>query len=199
MSNPQSFDQNQFPAVEQPRKKKKKWPWIVGIGAVLVIVAAMNGGDSDDAGTDAAGIAQQAEAEPEAVVGREVEPTQEAPTDLQLGETADVGGMQATVTTARFATDFFGDTYICIDVALTNGSDRQKSFSPYDFELVKPNGVVANPAIHGLDVKTLEYADLNPGGTTDGAVCFDGAESGSYQAIYQGGLFDKPVSWALAL
>lgn len=38
------------PHVEQS-KKKKKWPWIVGILAVLVIIGALVGGDDDETTT----------------------------------------------------------------------------------------------------------------------------------------------------
>ncbi|MDO5512130.1 DUF4352 domain-containing protein [Corynebacterium sp.] len=205
MSTPHSFDQNQFPQgqpfqvapVEQP-KKKKKWPWIVGIVGALVVFGAASGGDSDDTTTDtveAVGVADPVAVEAEA----EADAPAEQPTDLQIGETTELGGMQVTVNSARFATDFFGNTYVCVDTSLTNNSDKQKSFAPYDFELEKPNGVVADPAIHGLDVNTLEYAELNPGGTTDGTVCFDGADPGEYKVNYEGGLFDMPVSWNVTL
>ncbi|WIM71473.1 hypothetical protein [Corynebacterium suedekumii] len=42
--------QYQAVPVEQP-KKKKKWPWIVGILAVLVVGGMITGGDSDETTT----------------------------------------------------------------------------------------------------------------------------------------------------
>ena len=221
MSTPQNFDQNQFPQgqpyqappVEQP-KKKKKWPWIVGIVAALVVFGAATGGDSDDATTDtveaadtvesveaaeapaAEPVAAEAEAEAEAPVE---EAPAEQPGDLQIGETTELGGMQVTVSNARFASDYFG-SYVCVDVDLTNVADSKKHFSQFDFELEKPNGVVADTTFTGLDIRNLETAELNPGGNTNGTVCFDGDNTpGEYKALYKGGFFDTPVSWSVTL
>ncbi len=219
MSSPQNFDQDPAPQgqpgqpyqdapVAQPTKKKK-WPWIVGIVGALIVFGAVNGGDSDTT-TDARGLsgdtgaAEQADlreqpAPKEAPVAEDVPAPEEQSTDLPIGDTTEVRGMQVTVSNAYFTTDFFGSQYLCIDTALANNSDRQKPFSPYDFELEKPNGVVTDPAIHGLDVQALEYADLNSGGSTSGAVCFDASEPGDYRINYQDGLFNKPVSWRATL
>lgn len=221
MSTPQNFDQNQFPQgqpyqappVEQP-KKKKKWPWIVGIVAALVVFGAATGGDSDDATTDtveaadtveaveaaeapaAEPVAAEAEAEAEAPVE---EAPAEQPGDLQIGETTELGGMQVTVSNARFASDYFG-SYVCVDVDLTNVADSKKHFSQFDFELEKPNGVVADTTFTGLDIKNLESAELAPGGATDGTVCFDtDGTPGEYQVEYSGGFFSSPLTWTTTL
>ncbi|GAB3697794.1 DUF4352 domain-containing protein [Corynebacterium nasicanis] len=201
MSTPQNFDQNQFPQgqpyqaapVEQP-KKKKKWPWILGIVAALVVFGAATGGDSEDTPT----AAQAPAAEPVAAEAEAVAPA-EQPGDLQIGETTELGGMQVTVSNARFASDYF-DSYVCVDVDLTNVADTKKHFSQFDFELEKPNGVVADTTFTGLDIRNLETAELNPGGNTNGTVCFDGDNTpGEYKALYKGGFFDTPVSWSVTL
>lgn len=214
MSTPQNFDQNQLPQgqpyqaapAEQP-KKKKKWPWIVGIAAVLVVFAAATGGDSDDTTTDAADAPAAVDAPAADAGAPDAEPAAaeveeapaEQPSDLQIGETTELGGMQVTVSNARFAADYF-NSYVCVDVALQNNSTSNKRFNQWDFELAKPNGVVADSTFTGLDLKNLESAELIPGGATDGSVCFEGDNTpGEYKAIYKGGFFDTPVSWSATL
>ena len=223
MSTPQNFDQNQYPQgqpyqavpVEQP-KKKRKWPWIVGGLAFLAFIGSVTGGNSDDSGTDGASLADTGtgtvitETVAPEVVAPETQPAREeaaAPseqspepaTGLQIGETTELGGMQVTVSNARFASDYFG-SYVCVDVDLTNVADSKKHFSQFDFELEKPNGVVADTTFTGLDIRNLETAELNPGGNTNGTVCFDGDNTpGEYKALYKGGFFDTPVSWSVTL
>lgn len=211
----QPFNQAYAPAPEPEQKKKKKWPWIVGIGAVLVLFATIGGGDSEDEATTAADDtvvesaevaeaveaveANDAEAVPAAAPAEEASPAEEQPGALMIGEAGETGGMNVTVGNARFASDVLG-TYICTDVALTNNANSKKSFNQFDFELEKPNGVVSNTTFTGLDIKNLEIAELNPGGTTDGTVCFDSdGTSGEYQIVYKGGLFNTPLTWSANL
>lgn len=221
MSTPQPFDanaaQNPYPQPEPAKQKKKKWPWIVGIVAVLVIAGAMSGGDSDDTTTasttssenevteEVAIAADDAEA---AVPVEEVAPVEEpvveeepdAATDIMIGESADSNGMITTVSNLRFASDILG-TYVCADVALSNESDSAKRFSQFDFELHRPNGVIANTTFTALEVKDLEMAELAPGGATDGTVCFDtDGTPGEYKVEYSGsGFFSTPLTWTATL
>lgn len=225
--NSQPFNSNQaqfaqsgqpYPAAPVEKSKKKKWPWIVGVVAVLAIFGSLGGGgdtDEDVTATDVAdevvveneaetSFADEAEApEVEAVEVVEVAEEEEAPaeqtTDLQMGESTESNGMQVIMSNARFASDYFS-SYVCVDVDLTNVSDRAKRFSQFDFELEKPNGVVANSTFSGVEIKNLETAELNPGGNTNGTVCFDGDNtSGQYKAFYKGGLFSTPVTWSVML
>lgn len=213
-NQPQPFAQAYAPAPE-PAKKKKKWPWIVGIGAALVIFANLGGGDSDDTpaaddvdvvveadeavAVPAADPVEEAAPAEEAAPVEEAAPAEEKSGPLLIGEAGETGGMNVTVGNARFASDYFS-SYICTDVVLTNNGSSQKGFSQFDFELEKPNGVVANTTITGLQIRNLEYADLNPGGTTDGTVCFDSdGTPGEYRVIYKGGLFDSPLTWTATL
>ncbi|RNE48772.1 DUF4352 domain-containing protein [Corynebacterium alimapuense] len=199
MNTPQPFDPNAmaapYPAVEPP-KKKKKWPWIVGGIAVVVVATSVFGGDSEEA-TSTAGNAGFVESD-DAVVDAAAEETASA-TDVGLSETAESDGMMVTVSNARFASSILSD-YLCADANLSNQSDSAQGFSQFDFELYKPNGVIANTTFPGLDIKTLEYADLAPGGTTDGAICFDSdGAPGEYKIEYSGGLFADPLTWSFTL
>lgn len=199
----QPFNQPQTQAPEP--KKKKKWPWIVGIGAVLVVFAAAGGGDSEDSGTSAGdndvavGTSPTEEAPVEMSPAEVIAPVEEQPATLKVGEAGETGGMSVTVDNARFASDMLGN-YLCTDVSLTNNGDSQKRFNQFDFKLEKPNGVVADTTFTGLDIKNLETAELNPGGTTDGTVCFDSdGTPGKYTIVYEGGFFDEPLTWAANL
>ncbi|GAB2500346.1 Telomeric repeat-binding factor 2 [Corynebacterium atrinae] len=207
MTNPQPFHQDQVPnhpqyqafSVEKP-KKKKKWPWVAGIGALLVLFAATSGGDSEDTTTTTAGPAGATQrANSEQTEAKQAVQAAAVPATLQMGDATELGGMQVIISNAHFASDYFS-SYVCADVDLTNNSDRAKRFSQFDFELEKPNGVVASTTFTGLDTKDLESAELNPGGNTNGTICFEGDNtSGLYKVIYEGGLFDKPVSWDVTL
>jgi hypothetical protein len=211
----QSFNPAPVPAsvpAAQP-KKKKKWPWIVGIGAALIIFANMGGGDSDDGPTNATGPTETVEsveaveavAEPEQVrkeapVEEDAPAEEEQPAELQAGQAGETGGMQVTVSNIRFASDILG-SYICADADLLNNDDRAQRFSQFDFELEKPNGVVADTTITGLEIRNLEMAELNPGGNTNGTICFDSdGTAGAHKVSYTGaGFFSQPLTWSVNL
>ncbi|MCK2199753.1 DUF4352 domain-containing protein [Corynebacterium callunae] len=219
------FDyQNQYPQSGQPfpaaqqqpaPKKKKKWPWVVGAIVVLGIFGSLSGGGDEDtkdvASTPSSdqsltSVEQETVAEEAAVAVAETEveeavisESEAAQTVLALGETGETNDMQIGVNNARFASDYFSN-YLCADVTLSNVGDSAKSFSQFDFELETPNGVVADTTITGLDIKNLENAQLNPGGATDGTVCFDSEQqSGDYKVSYTGGFFSTPAVWAFSL
>lgn len=225
MSTPQNSDHNPYGAgqpfqtgqfqatpVEQP-KKKKKWPWIVGILAALVVGGMISGGDSDETTTaepttsEAAPVAPVADEEGAPESPAEQAPVEDAPaeeetdpaTDVAVGETARSGDVAVTVSNVRFASDVLGQ-YICSDVAYLNEDDSSKHFSQFDFKLHKPNGVIANTTFTGLDIKNLESAELAPGGATDGTVCFDtDGTPGEYKVEYSGGFFSSPLTWTTTL
>ncbi|WIM72955.1 DUF4352 domain-containing protein [Corynebacterium suedekumii] len=198
--------QYQAVPVEQP-KKKKKWPWIVGILAVLVVGGMITGGDSDETTTAESTTSEAAPVDTVAPVAEQEEaPVEEAPaeetdpaTDVPVGETARSGDVAVTVSNLRFASDVLGQ-YICSDVAYLNEGDSSKHFSQFDFKLHKPNGVIADTTFTGLDIKNLESAELAPGGATDGTVCFDtDGTPGEYQVEYSGGFFSSPLTWTTTL
>lgn len=209
--------QYQAVPVEQPNKKKK-WPWIVGILAVLVVGGMITGGDSDETTTAEPTTSEAAPVDPVAPVAEQEAapeaPAEEAPaeevpeapveetdpaTDVTVGETARSGDVAVTVSNLRFASDVLGQ-YICSDVAYLNEGDSSKHFSQFDFKLHKPNGVIANTTFTGLDIKNLESAELAPGGATDGTVCFDtDGTPGEYQVEYSGGFFSTPLTWTTTL
>lgn len=202
---------------EQP-KKKKKWPWIVGILAVLIIIAAIAGGGSEEgsdnessnaagsssapAGTDdqqnAASGDSNSDAQSEAAPEQEAAPAEESGDgnlDVAIGESVETNNLNITVNNLRFENDVLG-SYVCTDVDLKNNSDKSVSFNQFDFKLHKPNGVVSDTTFTGLDIQNLETAELSPSGQTSGSVCFDSdGTPGEYKVEYTGGFFAKEASW----
>ena len=196
MTTPTPDQNNPYGAPAQP-KKKKKWPWVVGIIAALVIGTSLfGGGDSDSSATeDSASTDTTAgsDAGPDAKSDKKSDKkSDEKPkTDVAIGETVDFKGMKVTVSNLRAESDVLG-SYTCADVSLANDSDKSKRFSQFDFKLHRPSGVIADTTFTGLEIAKLETAELASGGKTTGAICFDGApESGENKVEYEGSLFSS--------
>lgn len=199
---PAGMPQNQYAQAPMPQpKKKKKWPWVVGIIAALAIGGAMvGGGDSDTTTTPGTDTAVTDSADGQATQADNKKKDEKPQTDVAIGETVDFKGMKVTVSNLRAESDVLG-SYTCADVDLANDSDKSKHFSQFDFKLHRPSGVIADTTFTGLDMKTLETAELAAGGKTSGAICFDGApESGENKVEYEGSLFSstKPT-WSATM
>lgn len=214
MTTPFSGDPNgSFQPAQQP-KKKKKWPWVVGIIVViLIIVAACGGGDETDESADLVEDTGSPTAvtndnqDSESALDQENTETQEeevsaeeqASTEAAVGESRESGDLTVTVSNVRFESDAIG-SYVCADAVLANNSDSSARFSQFDFKLHKPNGVVADSTFTGLPIQNLESAELSAGGQTSGTVCFDGdGTPGEYKVEHSGGFFSEPITWTTAL
>ena len=151
---------------------KKKKPFYQRLGCIIplavvlviiVIIAVTAGGDGDNGGGATDGAEQ---------------------TEFQVGETYTTGdGLDVTVNAFNASSDAVGTQLVCAEVTYANSGDEQASFQGYwDWELQNPAGVITDPTFTGES--TLDSGELAPGGTVSGAVCFEGAEPGEYQLIY---------------
>jgi hypothetical protein len=90
------------------------------------------------------------------------------------GELLTAGNL--TRTAGLFGTD------LCTPVTITNQSATTRDNGPYQWKLQRPNGIVDSPTISG----TLAVAQVAPGGTASGTVCFpDSGPSGSDVLLWQ--------------
>lgn len=163
----------------QPRKRRK-WPWIVGIPfgllVLLIVVAALSGSrQPQPAGTGAAGQSDRSE--------------------FAFGDTADLDGLQITVT-APTRQKSFGRPLLCAMVTYQNGSgDTQRFNGGFDWKIQSPDGVAKLPTFGGEN--TLSAGELAPGGTVRGNVCVaDPKLSGEYTVILDQALsLQSSVRW----
>lgn len=81
--------------------------------------------------------------------------------------TAVVDGLKITVTPLARA-----GAQRCTEVTIVNTGDESEVISTYAFGLQNPSGVVADPGLTRTG-RELGTADLVPGGTASGNVCFD--------------------------
>lgn len=107
-------------------------------------------------------------------------PTAEAP----IGQMQDTDGLQLTVQPLS-AQNSYGVESLCTEISYNNTSGESKSFNMFDWQLLGPTGATVPPGM-GADVgESLSSGSLVAGGTTGGAVCFNGAPaSGEYRVIY---------------
>lgn len=80
-----------------------------------------------------------------------------------------------------------GRSLLCSTVQVTNKSSSQEAYSPRQWTLQNPNGVVETLTPRFLSDKDLEKVDLNPEGFIVGDVCFLGDPAvlpGDYVVIF---------------
>ena len=172
-----------------PSRKRKKWPWVVGTLAALVIVSAIaGGGDSDDtprtasdpAPADAAAPAAPADAAP---VVADPQPGPAAPglhtpvrdgkfefvvTDVQTG-LAQVGDNPYLIEKAQ-------GQFVVVTMTVHNISGEPKGLSPSDQDLYDEAGrtFTANTmAGISLGSDVAVWDQINPGNTVTMQVVFD--------------------------
>lgn len=190
---PYQGDPNQqqgFAAPQQPQKKKggcMKWGLIiVGVLVVIAILSSLFGGDSEDADTDAASNNDSsANSQDAAVGGEDAAAEEDATTEFAPGQTYTTSkGLDVTVNSVSTASDALGSSYIAAEVTYLNNGDEQLDFSPTDWSVQTPAGVVSDFSITGMDGQ-LDSGKLTPGGTITGTVFFEGTDPGEYRIIWE--------------
>lgn len=199
MTSPQPSyqgDPNQqqgFAAPQQPQKKKggcMKWGLIIaGVLVVIVILSSLFGGDSEDADTGAASNNDSSANSQDAAVGGEdadaAAAEEDATTEFAPGQTYTTSkGLDVTVNSVSTASDALGSSYIAAEVTYLNNGDEQLDFSPTDWSVQTPAGVVSDFSITGMDGQ-LDSGKLTPGGTITGTVFFEGTDPGEYRIIWE--------------
>lgn len=101
-----------------------------------------------------------------------------------IGQIQDAEGLQLTVEPLA-AENSYGVESLCTEISYNNTSGESKSFNVFDWQLLGPTGATGSAGM-GPDIdESLSSGSLVAGGTTSGAVCFNGAPaSGEYRVIY---------------
>ena len=116
-----------------------------------------------------------------------------AKTEFAGGETADVEGMQITVSGVKKVRGTFGPL-VCSDVTIVNNSSDQESYNSLDWKLQNPEGQILTAWPSGN--KDLGSGALKPGGgKVSGQVCADDpGGKGEWATLYQPGLGSGEVA-----
>lgn len=168
---------------QPPKKKAKKWPWIVGAIVVLfIIIAAVSGGGGDDKNsTETAGA-------PGATTAAKETATQERE-DAPAGMNTPVrdGKFEFVVTDVQSGLESVGDNpylteqaqgqFVIVTMTVENTSDAPKGFSPSDQKLFDAQGRSFEPsptaqiALGGSDIAVWD--NINPGNKVTVKVVYD--------------------------
>ncbi|NLU85018.1 DUF4352 domain-containing protein [Rhodococcus sp. HNM0569] len=184
MSTPQYPGPAQPYPAQAPRKKSRKWPWLVGaIVGVLVVVGVTGGGEDKDASTAPVASAPAAEspAAPVAPVAAEPEPAAAG-----IGTPVRDGKFEFTVTNVETGLSSLGDNpylakeaqgqFVVVTMTVLNTSDEPKGVSPDDQKLFDGQGRKFSAdmtAAMNLDTDVAIWDKINPGNSVTLKVVYD--------------------------
>ncbi|WP_020112221.1 DUF4352 domain-containing protein [Rhodococcus sp. 114MFTsu3.1] len=180
-------------------KKSKKWRWILGVPALLIVLSIFaNLGDhepkttepvaTDSAGAPGAPDAPDAPAVPDApVVPNASEPEPDAPAALPgIGMPVRDGKFEFTVTNVESGLAAVGDNpylvekaqgqFTIVTVSVLNTSNEPKGLSPDSQEMYDAEGrkfSADTSAAIGLDTDVAIWDEINPGNSVSMKVVFD--------------------------
>ncbi|MGW9567554.1 DUF4352 domain-containing protein [Rhodococcus hoagii] len=193
----QPFPGQPYPSAPQPpQKKSKKWPWIVGAIAAVVVIGAVSGGGDDEKKTvtapapaDVAAVggatpaASAPASAPEPAPAPAPAPKKTVPgmgTPVRDGKfefvVTDVATGLSTVGDNPFLTEKAQGQFVIVTMTVQNTADKPKGLSPSDQEMYDTQGrkftadTMAGIAL-GSDVSVWD--EINPGNKVTMKVVFD--------------------------
>lgn len=191
MTTPQGAVPNQpyppqgFPAApEPPKKKARKWPWIVGTIVALGVIGSVAGGGDKDKPAPAAGSAP-------AIVGdapgaAPAAPAKPAKQVAGIGTPVRDGKFEFTVTNVESGLTSLGDNpflakkaqgqFVVVTMTVQNTSDEPKGVSPDNQELFDSQSrkfTADTSAGLNLDTDVAFWDEINPGNTVTLKVVYD--------------------------
>ncbi|MDG3014738.1 DUF4352 domain-containing protein [Speluncibacter jeojiensis] len=185
---PQFAQGPQYPVPPQPpvpeKKKRKKWPWILGIVAVVIVIASVSGNSGADKPNTPAGATAPVAGAPEAPDAPAVKPA-DKPTP-GLNTPVRDGKFEFVVTDVQTGLSEVGDNpylqqkaqgqFVVVTMTVSNTSNKAKSLSPSDQKMYDSQGreFEADPmaAINvGSDVPVWDQ--INPGNTVTVKAVYD--------------------------
>ena len=186
----------------QPKKRGGCLKW-VGISfaalVVVVIIAAVAGGGADDddssSGDSGAGTEEQ-----DLFPNRPDE--KENDKERNLGESAELSGYTATVTSAAFQQQIDAiqtNGYVVAQVTLLNRDSDAQPYNTFDWKLITPGGTIIDPLI---TAEQLGAGDLaGSGGQIAGQLIWEvGAAPGDYFIVYDPADFgDDRAVWKVTI
>ncbi|WP_430331426.1 DUF4352 domain-containing protein [Rhodococcus sp. ACT016] len=204
------------PPAQSPKKKSKKWPWVVGAIAAIVVISAVAGGGEDDKksadATPPAGVAAVDAAAPAApgAVAPAAPAAAPAPapkkalpglnTPVRDGKfefvVTDVESGLSTVGDNPFLTKKAQGQFVIVTMTVANTSDKPKSLSPSDQEMYDAQGrkfTSDTSAGIALDSDVSVWDQINPGNQVTMKVVYDmpadavPAEMKLHDSMFSGG------------
>jgi Domain of unknown function (DUF4352) len=169
---------------ELKKKKRKKWPFVLGAIVLLFVIIAMSSGGNSGSTSTATDPAASAPAL-----------STDSGNSAAFGTPIDRDGLVLTVTRPKPGDSTIRPT-VCTTVTYENNTDQPVNFNALDWKLTDTAGVQVNTGFLGGDAsKTLSAGTLNPGGTKTGQVCFDRGAGDPAEVAYTGSLFGSPTTW----
>ncbi|WP_182345770.1 DUF4352 domain-containing protein [Tomitella gaofuii] len=177
----------QQPSTPEPKKSRKKWPWVVGIVAVVVIIgAAMGGtesGDSTATATDRPAATSSAGSGGD--TSADTVPDDE-PDEAGLNTPVRDGKFEFVVTGVETGATSVGDNpyltaeaqgqYTIVSMTVQNISDEPQGLAPTAQKLYDAQGrefSADSKASIAMDSDVPVWDELNPGNTVNLQVVFD--------------------------
>lgn len=179
--NQQPHGQQPYNVPPAPVKKSKKWPWVVGIIAVFIVIAAVSGGEKEKASTDAATAGSVGAVDTQVEAG-----AVEASGRPGLNTPVRDGKFEFVVTEVQTGLSEVGDNpylqrkaqgqFVIVTMTVQNISDKPKSLSPSNQELYDAQGrkfSADTMAAINLDSDVAVWDEINPGNTVTMHVVYD--------------------------
>ena len=175
--------------VNQPPKKRRKWPWVLGALVVLiVIIVAVSGGgsDSDSSSNSTSAGSSERGADQKNSDGKNAD-SEKGSGAAGLNTPVRDGKFEFVVTGVEKGLSSVGDNpylteqaqgqFVVVAMTVQNTSNKPQSFAPSDQKLVDDQGRTFEPstsaqiALGGSDIPVWD--NINPGNTVNAKVVFD--------------------------
>lgn len=159
---------------------RKRWPWVVGGIALLIIIAVSCGSNTTTtpSGSSPAGLA-----------GAPASPTPSfRETDSgRYGSPLKAGDVTVVAQAPKKSTQAYLGSQVCTTVNYTNGGTSPVAFNPFDWKFRTSDGVEASASIPFNAKSPLRSGNLAPGGKVSGQVCSDDTISQASAVVYSPG------------
>ena len=187
-------------ADKDKKSKKENQNWfmkhkVLTAIIVLIVIVAVSGSSKDTTTNGVSGQAKKAGSKTFRFADRADK--QSSDVEAVIGETATVGGVKMTVTSAERKSSFSeyekapdGKQYLVLAVGLENTSGETHPYNVFDFKVQTAGGQVLDPTF--TSQQNLGSGDLVAGGKASGNVVLEvPAESGHEYLIWKSNAFSS--------
>lgn len=166
--------------------QKRKWPWILAAGVIVLVVAGSCGATNST----------NSDARPPAGVAASTTPSFRSTDTGKYGQPLKAGDVTVIAATPKKSTSQYTGSQVCSTVSYQNGGDSPVTFNPFDWKFRTTEGVEASASIPFNAKSPLRSGNLAPGGKVSGAVCSDDTISSASAVVYSPGFgLVNELSW----